>query len=540
MELDDKMKIKRTLFMKLLATMVVAIASVGFIGFFAQVAHAATPRYEVTVTADTTVVKTSDWSEQQVSVSDTYYSDTLPLTISYKPDGWVEKEQLFQKAFKQAIGETIYAWREAGASFGDDPNPGHHPLVFTSPSSFTTPGEPETVAYGNNPVYYAANSYGSATVRITAYYSVTVRDTWVHTVTVNPSENGSITADRSKAAPEDIVSVTAVSPNEGYELDTLTFTPEGGSATDILASQQFSMPNQNVVIDATFKAIPYNVTVTVEPEGAGNAQASAKTATIGEPVSLNATPSMGLKFKEWQVDVDGVAIENDSFTMPASDVSIKAIFEPISYSVAFDANGGSGKVANEAFLYDQEQPLTTNTFTRKNFTFAGWKDASGKSYTDGQKVKNLATEDGSTVTLFAQWKAVEPTPVVAPYVITFSANGGKGTMAKQEVPAGQTVKLSANAFTRSGYTFNGWNTQADGKGTSYKDKADIKPSANMILYAQWTKTSSSTSGAQSKTATATKASTLPKTGDPAATSSMLAMAVAGAAALGIGASRKRR
>lgn len=196
------------------------------------------------------------------------------------------------------------------------------------------------------------------------------------------------------------------------------------------------MPNQNVVIDATFKAIPYNVTVTVEPEGAGNVQASAKTATIGEPVSLNATPSMGLKFKEWQVDVDGVAIENDSFTMPASDVSIKAIFEPISYSVAFDANGGSGKMANEAFLYDQEQPLTTNTFTRKNFTFAGWKDASGKSYTDGQKVKNLATEDGSTVTLFAQWKAVEPTPVVAPYVVTFSANGGKGTMAKQEVPAG--------------------------------------------------------------------------------------------------------
>ena len=73
------------------------------------------------------------------------------------------------------------------------------------------------------------------------------------------------------------------------------------------------------------------------------------------------------------------------------------------------------------------------------------------------------------------------------FTLTFNANGGTGTMAAQTFEAGVSQALAANAFTRSGYTFTGWNTNADGSGTSYTDKQSITLSQNITLYAQWKK-----------------------------------------------------
>ena len=72
---------------------------------------------------------------------------------------------------------------------------------------------------------------------------------------------------------------------------------------------------------------------------------------------------------------------------------------------------------------------------------------------------------------------------VTKYTVTFDNNGGKGTMPAQEI--GGTAALNANAFTKEGYTFDGWNTTSDGSGTAYADKADVTPAADMTLYAQW-------------------------------------------------------
>ena len=71
------------------------------------------------------------------------------------------------------------------------------------------------------------------------------------------------------------------------------------------------------------------------------------------------------------------------------------------------------------------------------------------------------------------------------FTLTFNANGGTGTMAAQTFEAGVSQAIAANAFTRSGYTFTGWNTNADGSGTSYTDKQSITLSQDITLYAQW-------------------------------------------------------
>ena len=83
----------------------------------------------------------------------------------------------------------------------------------------------------------------------------------------------------------------------------------------------------------------------------------------------------------------------------------------------------------------------------------------------------------------------DPTPDTKPqnYTVTFNANGGAGTMTVQEIEEETATALTTNAFTRTGYTFSGWNTAAGGGGTSYANGANITLSADETLYAQWTK-----------------------------------------------------
>ena len=75
-------------------------------------------------------------------------------------------------------------------------------------------------------------------------------------------------------------------------------------------------------------------------------------------------------------------------------------------------------------------------------------------------------------------------PVVT-YAATFNSNGGSGTMANQS--AGVPTNLATNTFTRTGYSFAGWNTEEDGSGTPYADGASFDFSGDTPLYAQWTR-----------------------------------------------------
>ncbi len=76
-------------------------------------------------------------------------------------------------------------------------------------------------------------------------------------------------------------------------------------------------------------------------------------------------------------------------------------------------------------------------------------------------------------------------PAKKTFTITFNANDGSGKIKAQSAESGSEITLTANAFTRDGYTFSGWNTAADGKGTPHDDKAKITLTADITLYAQW-------------------------------------------------------
>jgi uncharacterized repeat protein (TIGR02543 family) len=87
------------------------------------------------------------------------------------------------------------------------------------------------------------------------------------------------------------------------------------------------------------------------------------------------------------------------------DVSYTAHWTPIAYAVRFDANGGEGSMADQAFVYDVAQNLSSNAFARARHDFAGWStNANGAVlYADGASVSNLAATADAVVMLYAQW-----------------------------------------------------------------------------------------------------------------------------------------
>ena len=158
-----------------------------------------------------------------------------------------------------------------------------------------------------------------------------------------------------------------------------------------------------------------------------------------------------------------------------------------SYTVQFNPNGGEGSMASQRFTYNIEQNLQQNAFTRTDYTFVGWNtaaDGSGQTYMDEQLVKDLTSEQNGTVTLYAQWSLIN-------YTVKFDANGGEGSMDLQPFSSGTAQNLNPNRFTRTGHTFAGWNTAADGSGQSYTDEQSVKDltseqNGTVTLYAQWT------------------------------------------------------
>ncbi len=87
------------------------------------------------------------------------------------------------------------------------------------------------------------------------------------------------------------------------------------------------------------------------------------------------------------------------------------------------------------------------------------------------------------ITLYAQWTA-------SSYNVTFDSNTGSGTMTAQAIDYDDSAALTANTFSKTGYTFDGWNTASDGSGTAYSDTASFTMNVEGItLYAQWTASS---------------------------------------------------
>ena len=237
--------------------------------------------------------------------------------------------------------------------------------------------------------------------------------------------------------------------------------------------------NENYTIAYSTFTSPVS-TITLKDKDGGN--------TLGEitkvhdrEISTDEYPSnperIGYQFDGWS--------ESLPDKMPTEDLTITAKWEPITYHVVFHNNTGEGIMNGEQFYYDDKAVLPENTFTKIGYTFSNWNtkaDGSGLSYSD-KSSENLAESNGATVNLYARWNPNT-------YAVKFNANSGIGEMTDQTFTYDDAQSLTANAFTRDGYTFNGWNTVSSGSGIAYSDKQNVqnltaKNGDTVTLYAQW-------------------------------------------------------
>ena len=150
------------------------------------------------------------------------------------------------------------------------------------------------------------------------------------------------------------------------------------------------------------------------------------------------------------------------------------------YSLAYNANGGSGTAPDTQFGSGNQTVSDAGSLTKSGFRFAGW-------YTNANRTGGTAYAVGSTynlganATLYAVWLAN----------VTYDANGADtgtvGTDSTDYIP-GATVTITASSPTlqKTGATFAGWNTAADGSGTTYPTSGTFTISGNLTLFAKWT------------------------------------------------------
>ena len=224
-------------------------------------------------------------------------------------------------------------------------------------------------------------------------------------------------------------------------------------------------------------------TVTFDANGGtGEMEPQTFNGSVKKYLSHNKFTREGFAFAEWNTIPDGTGVRyKDGQEISISDdMTLYAQWAHL-YTVAFEANGGTGTMQDQTFTEGVEQAIATNAFTREGYSFSGWDTVPGGDnvlYVDAQKIKITAD-----MTLYAKWTESAPVPV--DIVVTFNANGGTGTMQPQTFQSGVRQDLSPNAFTREGHSFVKWTTVADGSGLFYYDEQDIVIYESMTLYAQW-------------------------------------------------------
>jgi uncharacterized repeat protein (TIGR02543 family) len=186
-------------------------------------------------------------------------------------------------------------------------------------------------------------------------------------------------------------------------------------------------------------------------------------------------------FDSWNTKSDGSGVKYDPdqvVTKISSSLVLFAQWKVIpSLSVTYYPNGGIGENVVDYFKAGTPYTILQNTFSRTGYIFNGWntrENGTGSSYSPGNTISFTGSVD-----LYAQWK---PVPQVT---VTYYPNGGTGSNVIDFVNVGSAYTIKQNTFSKDGYTFEGWNTRADGMGTGYAPGNSITISVAVELYAQW-------------------------------------------------------
>lgn len=239
-------------------------------------------------------------------------------------------------------------------------------------------------------------------------------------------------------------------------------------------------------------------TLTYHGNGATGGNTAAQSGKTGDELTTNANGFTrdGYTFVRWDTAKDGSGTAYgegkngvSQYVMKPAGNDLYAIWKanPATIQYRNDWPNTTGSTPDTTGNTGDTVTISQNSFDRPGYTFTGWSTSKrgDPSLNPGDK----HTLEPGTTTVWAQWKA-------NPAHLVYNSNiGSIGSETKTvDGVVDQTVKTIDNPFDRPGYTFSGWNTQADGKGKAYDPGADYTLTANdkstpkntSMLYAQWT------------------------------------------------------
>lgn len=235
--------------------------------------------------------------------------------------------------------------------------------------------------------------------------------------------------------------------------------------------------------------------LTYHGNGATGGNTAAQSGKTGDELTTNANGFTrdGYTFVRWDTAKDGSGTAYGEgkngvgrYTMKPVGNDLYAIWQANPASIQYrDDYGATGSTPDTTGVTGQNVTIAQNGFTRPGYTFTGW--ARDRRTDPSLQPGGRYTLTPGTTTLWAQWKA-------DPAHLIYNSNSGSTSQTRRtDGVVDQTLTVIANPFTRSGYTFTGWNTQADGRGKAYaagngfRLVADAKsnPVNTSVLYAQW-------------------------------------------------------
>lgn len=236
--------------------------------------------------------------------------------------------------------------------------------------------------------------------------------------------------------------------------------------------------------------------LTYHGNGATGGNTAAQSGKTGDELTTNANGFTrdGYTFVRWDTAKDGSGTAYgegkngvSQYVMKPAGNDLYAIWKanPATIQYRNDWPNTTGSTPDTTGVTGQDVTIARNGFTRTGYTFTGW--ARDRRTNPSLQPGGRYTLTPGTTTLWAQWKA-------DPAHLIYNANTGSTSQTRRtDGVVDQTLTVIANPFTRTGYTFTGWNTQADGRGRAYtagngfRLVADPKsnPVNTSVLYAQW-------------------------------------------------------
>ena len=226
-------------------------------------------------------------------------------------------------------------------------------------------------------------------------------------------------------------------------------------------------------------------TVTFNANGHGTAPTAQKISEGGKATQPTAPTATGYTFGGWYKEA-GCTNAFDFNTVITADITLYAKWTIKNHKITYNAptNGtytiqvGDNAAVSANTTADYNTVITLANTPNKGYHFTGWTTTPNITITANKF--NMPDND---VTISAGFE--ENT-----YTVTFNNNGGTGEMADMSFSYNESKALTANAFSKEGHTFNGWNTVANGSGTPYANGANVSQltdihEGKVTLYAQW-------------------------------------------------------